>query len=272
MDRLDGIRVFTRVAETGSFSQVAREINVGQPAISKQVASLESHLGVQLIHRTSRNVRLTDAGQRYYKSIKHVLADVEMAENLAIQAAAKPSGRLSVTLSAGFGRLQIVPLLPEFHERFPDISLDLIVADRFVDLVEEGIDLAIRIANLSDSSLIARRIGFSYRATVATPAYLATAGVPTDPTDLNHHACVLYTFQRSPNPWFYQTPEGVLEFQPSGRFRATDAENVRAGILSGLGIAQAPRWLFSKELASGELVVHGLLAQPDADPRGVSRR
>jgi len=251
MDRFDAMRTFLRVAETGNFSQVAREANVGQPAISKQVAWLETHLGVQLFHRTPRNVRPTDAGHLFYDAVLRVMRDLETAEHLIGRGAIKPSGRLSVSLSAGFGRLHVVPLLPAFQELYPDIAVDFIVTDRFVDLVEEGFDLAIRIGQLQDSALIARRIGLSPRVTVASPHYLARRGEPLTPEDLRQHACIVYAFQRSSNPWHFSGPKTLIEVPVAGPLRTNDAENVRAAVLAGLGIAQAPRWLFSEELTTG---------------------
>lgn len=253
MDRFDAMQTFLRVAETGNFSQVAREANIGQPAVSKQIAWLESHLGVQLFHRTSRNVRVTDAGQMFYEKVSRVMRDLDTAEHLIGRGALKPSGRLSVSLSAGFGRLHIVPLLPAFRALYPDIIVELIVTDRFVDLVEDGFDVAIRIGQLSDSALVARRIGSSPRVTVATPDYLARCGEPYHPDELKAHACIVYAFQRSPNPWLFATNGEPTELAVGGPLRTNDAENVRAAVLAGLGIAQAPRWLFSAELADGKV-------------------
>lgn len=251
MDRLETIRTFTRVAEAGNFSRVAREENIGQPTISKHVAWLESYLGVQLLHRNARAVRLTEAGQTFYESASRLLADLEAAEGLVGRGAAKASGRLSVTLSAGFGRQHIVPLLGAFRDRYPDITIELLTSDRFVDLLEEGIDVAIRIGQLADSTLVARRIGSSPRVTVTTPAYLSRVGTPLFPGDIEPRDCIVYTFQRSPNSWIFRGPDGPIEVRPSGAIRTNDAEIIRDATLAGLGLVQAPRWLFSAELASG---------------------
>lgn len=253
MDRFEAMHLFTRVVETGSFSQVARELGIGQPTVSKQVAALEAHLGVQLMQRTSRSLRLTDARQTFYEAAARVLTDLESAETAIGRGELRPSGLLRVTLSAGFGRLHLIPLLPAFYERYPDVTVDIIVSDRFVDLVEDGIDLAIRIAVLSDSALIARRIGTSPRITVAARAYVERAGEPTCPADLGRHDRIAYTFQRTPNARYFQGAAGPEHYLPAGRVRVNDAENVRAAVLAGLGIAQAPRWLFSAELASGDV-------------------
>lgn len=251
MDRLGAMRLFTRVAETGSFSAAAREAGVGQPAVSKQVAALEDHLGAPLLHRTPRGLTLTEAGLAYYEAAARVLGEIEAAEAMVGRGLSQPTGILRVSVSGGFGRMRVVPLLPEFRARYPGIIVDLIVSDRFVDLVEEGIDLAIRIGDLADSGLIARRVGISRRVTVGGADYLARAGAPTTPDDLAGHPCVAFTFQRVPRPWRFHGPSGVITYRPDGPIRVNDGENVRAAVLAGLGIAQAPRWLFADELESG---------------------
>ncbi|MBY0610561.1 MAG: LysR family transcriptional regulator [Beijerinckiaceae bacterium] len=253
MDRLDAIRLFVRVAESGSFSAVAREANIGQPAVSKQVAALEAHLGAQLMHRTSRNLMLTEAGQAFYEAGVKLLSDLEAAEALVGVGQSRPSGLLRISLSAGFGRLHVVPQLPAFCSRYPDITVETLVSDRFVDLIEEGVDLAIRIGVLADSTLIARRIGATQRVTVASPAYLEAHGEPAGPHDLNRHACIAFIFQRQVRCWSFKTAGGLLEHWPKGAVRTNDAEHVRVAALAGMGIAQAPRWLFSSDLNEGRL-------------------
>ncbi len=251
MDRLDAMRLFVRVVETGNFSAVAREANIGQPAVSKQIAALEAHLRAQLLHRTSRSLNLTEAGQIYYDAAVRLLAAFEATEQAVGRGQRLPSGLLRISLSAGFGRLVIVPLLPAFHARYPEIVTDLIVSDRFVDLVEEGIDVAIRLGTLSDSALIARRLGSNRRVTVASPAYLAQAGTPRTPSELSRHACIAFTFQRRPLEWVFLGADGAMKHAPKGPVRTNDAEHIRAAVLAGLGLAHTPRWLFAAELQSG---------------------
>ncbi len=254
MNRLDAMRLFARVVEAGSFSAVAREFGIGQPAVSKQIAGLEARLGVQLLRRSSRSLSLTEAGQIFYESVVRLLGELDMAETAIKRGQTQPSGTLRVTLSAGFGRLVVVPLLPAFHAAYPQVVVDLLVSDRFVDLIEEGLDVAIRLGNLADSGLIARRIGQSPRVTVASPSYLVRAGAPATPADLAHHACIAFTFQRDPRDWAFATPEGRVLHTPKGIVRANDAEHIRAAALAGSGIAQAPRWLFADDIARGDLL------------------
>jgi DNA-binding transcriptional LysR family regulator len=266
MDRLDAIAAFQRVVETGSFSAVARERRVAQPTISKQIAALEAHLGAQLLNRTSRSLSLTEAGQEFYEAASRLLADLEAAESRIGRRQASPSGVLRVTLSAGFGRMHVVPLLPAFLALYPEIAVDITISDRFLDLVEEGLDLAIRIGHLNDSSLIARRLGFSGRRTVATQSYLDRHGIPLSPQDLAHYEGIAFVFRGTPQDWRFRGPDGPMEIRPAGRVRANDAENIRQAVLSGLGIAHVPAWLFHAEIRRGEVKVLLEKWQPPADP------
>jgi LysR family transcriptional regulator for bpeEF and oprC len=266
LDRLNAIRAFQRVVETGSFSAVAREKGVAQPTISKLVAALEAHLGAQLLNRTSRSLSLTEAGQDYYEASSKLLADLDAAESRIGRRQTAPSGLLRVTLSAGFGRMHVVPLLPAFFALYPEVAVDIAISDRFVDLVEEGLDLAIRIGHLNDSALIARRIGSSTRRTVASQSYVDRYGTPVSPQDLTHHECIAFVFRGAPQEWRFRGPDGPVDIQPAGRLRANDAENIRQAVLSGLGITHAPGWLFHTEIQRGEVKV--LLAdwRPPAEP------
>jgi LysR family transcriptional regulator for bpeEF and oprC len=266
MDRLEAMRAFQRVVETGSFSAVARERGVAQPTISKQILALEAHLGAQLLNRTSRSLNLTEAGQEFYEATSKLLAELDAAESRIGRRQAAPSGVLRVTLSAAFGRMHVIPLLPAFFIRYPEVSVDIVVSDRFLDLVEDGLDLAIRIGNLEDSSLIARRIGYSRRHTLASQGYLDRCGAPVGPTDLVHHECIAFVFQGAAQEWRFEGPDGAVSVRPLGRVRANDAENIREAVLSGLGIAHAPAWLFDKEIASGDVNVLLEGWRPPAEP------
>jgi LysR family transcriptional regulator for bpeEF and oprC len=253
MDRLDAMRLFTRVVERGSFSAVAREAGVGQPAVSKQLAALEAHLGAQLLHRSPRSVTLTDEGRRFYEHAVRILGDVAAAEAAVGGREAELSGVLRVTTSSGFGRIVVMPLIAGFSAVHPQLVVDVLVSDRYVDLIEEGVDLAIRLGELADTALIARRVGASRRITVASPTYLARAGVPKHPRDLAAHAGIAFTFRRAPRPWAFATPEGRFELTPAAPVSVNDAELVRAAVLAGMGIAQAPEWLFAADVAAGRV-------------------
>ena len=181
MDRFSSMSLFARVVETQSFSAAARESGISQPTVSKQVAELEARLGARLLSRSTRRIGVTEIGAAFYERCKRILAELDEAEQAAAQMQASPAGLLRAGTPVAFGRLHVLPLVPAFLERYPKLKLDLLMNDRFIDLVEEGVDLAIRVGKLSDMSLIARHLGRSRRVTVATPDYLKRHGTPRGP-------------------------------------------------------------------------------------------
>jgi DNA-binding transcriptional LysR family regulator len=251
MDRLEGIKIFVRVVESGSFSAVARELGTGQPAISKQVAALEERLGAQLLMRTSRSLSLTEAGRDFYESAVPLISDLEAAESRIGSGQASPSGVVRVTAAPGFSRRYVVPKLPSFRARYPKVVVEMLVSERTSNLVEEGIDLAIRNGALSDSSLVARKIGESAVVAVASAEYLERRGEPTRPGDLDHHDGVIFVSQDGPRPWTFASRAGVISYQAAASFRSNDGEQLRAAVLAGLGITQAPYWLFAADIRAG---------------------
>jgi len=251
MDRLDVMRLFLRVADSGSFSKAARAAGIVQPTVSKQIAALEARLGAQLLRRTSRGLSLTGAGQDFYDSSVRLLGDLDAAESRIGRGQVAPSGLVRVALSAGLGRMYVVPRLPDFFAQFPDVAIDLDISERHVNLIEEGIDVAIRIGHLADSTLVARRIGSMTMSTVASPAYLERFGTPATPDDLARHAAVPFMYQGAPRPWEFNGPDGVMTLVPKGPVQTNDAEHIRATVLAGLGIAHSAGWLFAADIASG---------------------
>jgi DNA-binding transcriptional LysR family regulator len=264
MDRLDSIRLFVRVVESGNFSAVAREIGIGQPAVSKHIAALEAHLGTQLMRRTSRSMTLTDAGQTFYEAAVRLVGEFEAAESLIGRGQSTPSGLVRVTVSPVFGRLYITPRLSEFFARYPDISIELSASERQLNLVEDGIDVGIRLGGLDDSSMIARKLASTPIVTVATPAYLEARGVPAIPAELDHHACVIFTLRGEPHNWIYRGQQRMIEHRPNGHFRSGDGEQIRAAVLADLGLAQVPAWLLAPEISSGAVRVVLRDHEPDA--------
>ncbi|WP_411884369.1 LysR family transcriptional regulator [Polaromonas sp. YR568] len=254
MDRIDVMRLFLRVADTGNFSKVARESAISQPTVSKLIAGLELKLGAQLLRRTSRGLNLTDAGQDFYEAATEIVQSVDDVEARVGKGEASPAGLVRVALSPAFGRMQIVPRLPEFFARYPDVSVDFDVSQRYVNLVEDGLDLAIRMGTLSDSTLMARRIGSMAYMTVAAPAYLERAGVPQTPDELKDHRCIAFMAKDAPRPWQFQGASGPVEYVPQGPLRSNDAEYIRAGVLAGLGIAHNAGWLYARDVDEGRLV------------------
>ena len=249
MDRLQAMTTFVRVVETGSFSGAARQLGVGQPAVSKTVAQLEERLQVRLLVRSTHALAPTDAGLRFYERAQHAIQEVEEAELEARGAGAGLSGRLRVCAATTFARLMIVPRLPEFLTRHPSLDIDVILDDRIIDLVSEGIDIALRLGTLADSTAVARRIASGARSVVATPAYLARAGMPKVPADLVHHHAVVYS-QLGDN-WTFRQGDTEVSVAVRGRLRVSAAEGIRAAVLADMGLAVASDWMFAPELASG---------------------
>jgi DNA-binding transcriptional LysR family regulator len=250
MDRHAAMSAFVRVVESGSFSAAARQLRLGQPAISKTIAALEARLGVRLLLRSTRGLTPTEAGLRYYERAKASLEEADEAELAARGSGRGLGGVLRVSAATTFARLHVVPRLGTFLDAHPELSIDLVLDDRTIDLVEEGIDVALRMGDLPDSAATARRLGSSPRSVVASPAYLARKGRPSSPADLAGHEVVAYTQGRF-GTWTFQKGSAEISVAVSGRVRVSSAEGTRAAVLAGLGITIASEWMFAPELASG---------------------
>jgi DNA-binding transcriptional LysR family regulator len=262
-------RTFVRTVEAGSFTAVARETNSSQPTVSRQIAVLEEHLGCLLFQRTTRTLALTDDGRIFYDHALRTLEAAAEAESAVGRRRAKPSGTLRFSCAGVFGRLHIVPRLARFRARYPEIEIALMMSDGFSDLVEEGIDLAIRVGPVTDAGLVAKRVGLSRRVAVATPAYLARSGRPEHPKDLAGHDCIVYDRLLSGASWSFRTPEGPLSVPVKGPIHVNNTEGVRAAILEGLGIGYVPAWHFvAGEIESGRLEL--LLKSFEPDPQPIS--
>lgn len=255
MDILAPMRAFVRVAETGSFSAVAAELGTTQPTISRQIALLEDHLGTRLFTRSTRAVTLTEDGRAFWDHALRALEALGEAENAVGRRLRRPSGTLRMVVPVVFGRLQIVPRLAQFMARYPDISIDLTMSDGFTDLVEQGVELAIRVGTVTDLALVARRIGEVRRLTVASPAYLDRHAPPPTPADLASHDCIVYSRLATGSVWHFSGPAGPISVDVRGRFRVDNSEGVREGVLAGLGIAVVPEFVFSNEIAAGRVRV-----------------
>lgn len=264
MDRLDMMRLFVRVVETGSFSEAARIEGVAQPTASKSVAALETRLGARLLDRSSRAVSVTPAGQEFFASVSRVLNDLRETEARIARGSISPSGRIRVALASGLGRLCIIPRMPEFVARYPELSVDLDVASNCGEEVRPDVDVDIRVGLLVSGRLQARCIGSAPPAVVATPEYLARHGQPHRPDDLEHHQCIGWKIAGDPIAWNFTSPNGPLSILPAGGFRTNDAEQVRAAVLCGLGIGYGPAWLFADELEGGS--VNALLSDYLPEP------
>jgi DNA-binding transcriptional LysR family regulator len=255
MNKLKAIELFVRVVEKGSFSQVAEELQHSQPQVSKAVASLESALGLALLQRTTRKMQLTCAGEKYYQHCREMLNALEATEESLDQQQNTLAGTLRITIPVAYGERVLMPLLWQFMHQHPAIHLEVSFSDRYIDLLEDGIAMAVRIGHLKDSSLKARKLGESTRYLVASPAYLLEHPALKTPEDLKNHDCVLYGLQQqSPGFWnLHNAQNKHWKVKVSGRVRCDNAEGVIDACLHDLGIALAPHWLADRDLQQGRL-------------------
>lgn len=250
MDRLGAMETFVYVVETGSFSAAARRLNIGQPAVSKAIAQLEARLAVRLLLRSTRGLTPTEAGLAFFERSKRAIEEADEADNAARGAASGLTGNLRICAAVTFGRLHIVPHLGPFLDQNPGLNIDLMLDDRNVNLVEEGVDIALRMGALSDSSLTARKIAECRRVVLGTPTYFEKHGEPTCPADLSKHQAVIYTLGGNAN-WQLHNGTDDQSVIINGRIRVNAAEGLRAAVLAHQGLTMASEWMFAPELANG---------------------
>lgn len=250
MDRLGDLDVFARVVTARSMSAAGRELKLSPAVISKRIKRLEERLGVRLLQRTTRQLSLTEAGQGFYERVISILSSVEEAEAWVASGAATARGILRVSAPTSFGRLHVAPHLKAFLDRNPLVTVDLVLSDSFVDIVGESFDLAIRIADLQDSSLVARRLAANHRVLCATPAYVAAKGEPKTLDELGQHTLIAHNADQ----WRLDGPKGAASVRINGPLRTNSSEVVRETLLAGLGIALRSTWDVGPELKDGRLV------------------
>ncbi len=254
MDRLQAMEVFVAVIDSGGFASAARKLDLSAPVVTRAVAELEARLGLRLLTRTTRSVRATEAGARYADDCRRILADVTSAEKAASGSSTQITGTLHVTAPLLFGNLHVTPIVAEYLQRHPDVDAHCVFVDRLVNLTEEGLDVAVRIGELPDSSLHAVRVGQVRRLLVATPAYLAQYGTPQRPEDLASHA-LIQPVSASPYPeWRFADGDRPLVQRISPRLRTTTNDAARTAALAGVGIARLLSYQVAGELPSGALV------------------
>lgn len=265
MDRLAAMETFVCVVETGSFSAAARRLNIGQPAVSKTIAHLEKRLAVSLLLRSTRGLSPTEAGLAFFERAKRALEEADEADNAARGIASGLSGNLRISAAVTFGRLHIVPQLGPFLDQHPQLNIDLMLDDRNINLVEEGIDVALRMGALTDSGLTARKIAACRRVVLGTPAYFAKHGEPSCPAELSKHQAVVYNLGGG-TTWEFAKGTEKQSVILSGRLRVSAAEGVREAVLANQGLTLASEWMFAPELASGAVktVMHDWTL-PDLD-------
>ena len=255
MDRLQAMHLFVRVAELGSFSAVAQQMGLARSAVTRQIAALEQHLGIKLMVRSTRRLMLTSAGAAYLEKCRVILNLVEAAETGVAEDRQTPRGMIRISLPLTYGLMRVAPILLDFARRYPEVQLDMDYTDRRVNLIEEAIDLSVRITSRLGATEIARRIGSSQLQAVASPAYLAEHGMPRHPSELIHHECLSYTTTaESKQTWSFDV-DGVLTAYPiRARIHSNNGEALNDAVERGLGIALQPDFIIERSLQSGKVV------------------
>jgi len=254
MDRITGVQLFARIVEAGSFSKASADLGITQPTATKHVAALEAKLGARLLNRNTRGVSATEIGALYYEKCKTIQRELEEADNLASLLQSKVGGQLRISTSVAFGRRVLTPLALRFMVEHPDISLDLSFDDRYVNLVEQGIDIALRMGRLADSSLGARYLGTNPWLVAGSPAYLAHAGTPAAPADLARHACLVYSSVQGDDRWqFTDAQNQGHTVAVQGPLRSNSLSAVLAAARAGHGLAALPWYVAREAVAEGSL-------------------
>src|SRR5579863_5171 len=248
------MQMFVRVVEKGSFSAVAKERGIGQPAVSKHISALEEELGTELIYRASRSIALTEAGRDFYGSALRILEDFENAASRIGRGQTAPKGLIRAAVPPTFARLHLVSKLPAFFAAYPDLAIEMAASESPATIIEDGFDLAIHSGDLPDSTLVARRFAQTMTILVATPQYVMRYGMPQSPEDLRRFPAVVFVERGFPQPWSIGSGQSAKRMIPTGVFRTSEIEQMRMGVLEHLGIAQAPAWLFAAELREGTVI------------------
>ncbi|MGH8213006.1 MAG: LysR family transcriptional regulator [Rhodanobacteraceae bacterium] len=257
MEDFSAISSFVRVVEAKSFRAAAAQLEMTPSGVSRAVSRLEEQIGVRLLFRSTRALRLTDDGESFYQRCKDILADFGEAVEALGYARVKPQGKLRVAVNVSIGRAALIPNLADFESRYPDVRLELAMSDRNIGLIEEGIDCAIRMGELEDSNLIARKLGYYSNVLCASPEYLARHGTPASIEDLKRHKCVNYIYPTNGRAyqWQFDGPDGPFSLDVDAHLLINDGESVIQAAMAGLGIIQIPHWLAAAPISKGKLTV-----------------
>ena len=253
MDRLDAMQAFVTVADLHGFAPAARKLGLSASAVTRLVAGLEEHVGARLLQRTTRSVMLTDVGTRYLERVRRILSDIDEAEGSAQAERTEPAGRLVISAPLGFGRMHVSPLLSIYLKRYPEVSAELRLSDRMINLVEEGVDAAVRIGHLADSSLVARAIGDMRRIVVASPDYLAQHGEPKTPADIAAHQVVHFGAMSAAPDWRFVEEGREVRVTCSPRFTSNSADAAIWQAEQGLGLTRVLAYQAAEAIATGRL-------------------
>jgi DNA-binding transcriptional LysR family regulator len=253
MEDLERMAIFARVVEEKSFSGAARRLNLSKSLVSKHITQLEKSIGSRLLNRTTRAISLTEAGVLLYEHSARILEELEEAKLAVSRLQSSPRGILRISTPVAFGRLHIASALPEFFAAHPEVRIDMVTTDRFVDLAEEGYDVVVRIVGEPPLNVVARKLAPVRRRICATPEYFARYGVPQAPQDLEKHNCLTYTYFHPQDPWRLRGPDGDISVRAAGNLRVNDDDALSEAVLRGLGIALLPTFIIGKDLQSGRL-------------------
>jgi DNA-binding transcriptional LysR family regulator len=253
MEDLERIALFARVVEEKSFSAAARRLNLSKSLVSKHITQLEKSIGSRLLNRTTRALSLTEAGAVLYDHASRILEELEEAKLAVSRLQSAPRGILRISAPVAFGRLHVASALPQFLVAHPELKIDMVTTDRFVDLAEEGYDVVVRIAGEPPLNVVARRLAPVNRRICATPEYFVRHGVPQSPHDLENHNCLTYTYFNPQDPWRLRGPHGDISVRASGDLRVNDDDALAEAVLGGLGIALLPTFIIGEDLQAGRL-------------------
>ncbi|SCA58219.1 Transcriptional regulator [Candidatus Terasakiella magnetica] len=254
MNNLTGMMVFAQVIQSGSFSKAADDLGMSKSSVSKKVSYLEDRLGVRLLNRTTRKLSLTEVGQVFYERCERIMSEAQEAELAITRLQDEPRGQLKISAPVSFGVKHLGKPLTAFATQYSDLSIDIQLNDRFVDIVDEGFDLAIRIGHLSDSSLIAKKIGSSRLVACASPEYWEENGKPTHPKDLLDHNCLLYTLARSAISWPYKENGKDYSVKLDGTFKANNGNVISDMAIAGAGVCVSPAFIVGSAITDGRLI------------------
>ncbi len=255
MENFGAIPVFVAVIENGGFSAAAEKLGISKSAVSKRINKLETHLGVRLLHRTTRKLSLTEAGERYFERAKQALLAVNQAEDAVTELQGEPQGTLKISAPMSFGRLHMAPLIPKLLKRYPKLQVSLIMDDRKIDLIAEGYDVAIRSGyHLSDSTLIARKLTPLHQVLCASPDYLKQHGVPKIPNELREHNCVLFSYSSDTNEWTLNKKDLSETVKVSGNYQVNNSEALLEALKQGIGIGRLPTFVAGSDLRARRLI------------------
>jgi len=254
MKEFGTIPVFVAVVDNGGFSAASRTLGISKSAVSKRINQLEKHLGARLLHRTTRKLSLTEAGQRYYEHAAQALTAASQAEDAVTELQGEPQGNLKISSSMSFGRLHVAPLIPKLMQRYPKLQIDLVMDDRNIDLVAEGVDVAIRSGDMPDSTLIARKLAPLRQVLCASPDYIERHSMPLTPSELSQRNCILFSYSGDANEWSLNRGDSSETVQVSGSYRVNNSEALLEALREGIGIGRLPTFVAGPDLKAGKLV------------------